>query len=74
MNRKRKIFILKSWDELTGAEIFVFNKLLSSTFRVGVSQSMMVNALSKLVKLEASVIAHRISGNWDPVTMHSKSC
>jgi DNA ligase-1 len=29
---------------------------------------MMVNALSKLVKLESSVIAHRISGNWDPAT------
>jgi len=41
---------------------------LSSTFRVGVSQNMMVNALSKLVKLDSSVIAHRISGNWDPAT------
>jgi DNA ligase-1 len=29
---------------------------------------MMVNALSKVVKLESSVIAHRISGNWDPAT------
>ncbi len=67
--QEKKNFILRSWGELSAAEIFVFNKLLSSTFRVGVSQSMMVNALSKLVKLEASVIAHRISGNWDPVTM-----
>ena len=27
----------------------------------------MVNALSKTIRLESSVIAHRISGNWDPV-------
>lgn len=65
---QKKKFILNSWAELSAAEIFVFNKLLSSTFRVGVSQNMMVNALSKLINLESSVIAHRISGNWDPAT------
>jgi DNA ligase-1 len=29
---------------------------------------MIVNALSKTISLSPSVIAHRISGNWDPVT------
>ncbi len=62
----KKDFIIQSWKELNSKERFVFNKLLSSTFRVGVSQNMMVNALSKIVNLEPSVIAHRISGNWDP--------
>jgi DNA ligase 1 len=66
--QEKKEFIIRSWKELDSREKFVFNKLLSSTFRVGVSQNMMVNALSKLVKLDASVIAHRISGNWDPST------
>ncbi|HUQ65602.1 MAG TPA: ATP-dependent DNA ligase [Flavitalea sp.] len=65
---EKKNFILQSWKELNNKEKFVFNKLLSSTFRVGVSQSMMVNAISKFVNLESSVIAHRISGNWDPAT------
>ncbi|WP_276481854.1 ATP-dependent DNA ligase [Paraflavitalea pollutisoli] len=64
----KKDFILHSWQELTSKERFVFNKLLSSTFRVGVSQSMMVNALARILQLESSVIAHRISGNWDPST------
>ncbi|MBO9562972.1 MAG: ATP-dependent DNA ligase [Niastella sp.] len=66
--QEKKTFILQSWDELTSKERFVFNKLLSSTFRVGVSQGLMVNALAKIVQLEPSVIAHRISGNWDPAT------
>lgn len=66
--QEKKEFILQSWLELTSKERFVFNKLLSSTFRVGVSQNMMVNALAKTVQLEPSVIAHRISGNWDPAT------
>ena len=48
-------------------ERFVFNKLLTGNFRIGVSQKTMVNALAKTVNLAASVIAHRISGNWDPV-------
>lgn len=64
----KKAFILNSWNELNTRERFVFNKLLSSTFRVGVSQSMMVNALARTVSLEPSVIAHRISGSWDPST------
>lgn len=64
----KKNFIIQSWLELSSMERFVFNKLLSGAFRVGVSQNLIVNALAKSVKLDASVIAHRISGNWDPST------
>ncbi|OQP57527.1 ATP-dependent DNA ligase [Niastella populi] len=65
---EKKAFILQSWQELNSRERFVFNKLLSGTFRVGVSQKLMVNALAKTVKLDPNVIAHRISGHWDPAT------
>ena len=64
----RKEFILRSWQTMTRAERFVFNKLITGNFRIGVSQSTMVNALARTSMLDASVIAHRISGNWDPVT------
>src|SRR6266446_4909733 len=63
----RKDFIIKSWKAMTQSERFVFNKLITGNFRIGVSQSTMVNALAKTVKLDSSVIAHRISGNWDPL-------
>ncbi|WP_207515505.1 ATP-dependent DNA ligase [Longitalea luteola] len=65
---EKKMFILQSWLELSSRERFVFNKLLSGTFRVGVSQKLMVNALARTVQLEPNTIAHRISGNWDPAT------
>ncbi len=65
---EKKAFILQSWQELSSRERFVFNKLLSGTFRVGVSQKLMVNALAKTVQLDPNVIAHRISGNWDPAS------
>lgn len=64
----RKQFITDSWLMMNKDERFVFNKLLTGGFRIGVSQKMIVNALAKTVELDAAVIAHRISGNWDPVT------
>jgi DNA ligase 1 len=65
----RKQFIIDSWMEMNYAERFVFNKLITGGFRIGVSQKLMVNALAKTVQLEPSVIAHRISGNWDPASV-----
>jgi DNA ligase-1 len=64
----RKEFIVRSWQTMDHAERFVFNKLITGNFRIGVSQKTMVNALSKTISLDPSVIAHRISGNWDPLT------
>ena len=64
----KKQFITSAWRQLNREERFVFNKLITGGFRIGVSQKVMVNALAKTVQLDASVIAHRISGNWDPST------
>lgn len=65
----RKNFIIDSLKRMNYAERFVFNKLITGGFRIGVSQKMMVNALARTASLEPSVIAHRISGNWDPSTI-----
>ncbi|HEU4634070.1 MAG TPA: ATP-dependent DNA ligase [Flavisolibacter sp.] len=62
----RKKFITDSWTDMDFAERFVFNKLITGGFRIGVSQKLMVNALARTLNIEPSVIAHRISGNWDP--------
>jgi DNA ligase-1 len=62
----RKQFIISCWKEMNFSERFVFNKLITGGFRIGVSQKLMVNALAKTVKIDPSVIAHRISGNWEP--------
>ncbi|HEX4851355.1 MAG TPA: ATP-dependent DNA ligase, partial [Puia sp.] len=65
----KKKFILDAWRNMSYGERFVFNKLITGGFRIGVSQKLMVNALAKTVNLDPSIIAHRISGNWDPVTI-----
>jgi ATP-dependent DNA ligase len=64
----KKDFIAGCWRTMNKDERFVFNKLLTGNFRIGVSQKQMVNALAKTIKLGPSIIAHRISGNWDPMT------
>jgi len=63
---KKKHFVTESWWQLNQSERFVFNKLIMGSFRIGVSQKTIVNALAKTTNLQPSEIAHRISGNWDP--------
>ena len=65
----KKDFILQCWARMNKDERFVFNKLITGGFRIGVSQKMIVNALAKTTSTSASIIAHRISGNWDPSTV-----
>ena len=65
----KKKFVLDSWMRMDKQERFVFNKLITGGFRIGVSQQLMINALAKTFQLDASVMAHRISGNWDPATI-----
>jgi len=62
----KKAFILDSWQQMDRNEKFVFNKLITGGFRIGVSQTIMVKALAKTKQVSPSIIAHRISGNWDP--------
>ncbi|MFT3911099.1 MAG: ATP-dependent DNA ligase [Ferruginibacter sp.] len=62
----KKEFVTGSWQQMDANEKFVFNKLITGGFRIGVSQKLMVNAIAKNSNLSPSVIAHRISGNWDP--------
>lgn len=64
----KRNFIQLCWSRMNKDERFVFNKLITGGFRIGVSQKMMVNALAKTAGADPAIIAHRISGNWDPVT------
>ena len=58
--------VVQSWRELGGTERFIFNKLITGGFRVGVSQQLVVRALSIATAVEEGVIAHRLSGTWVP--------
>lgn len=58
--------ILWAWDRLDEMERFVFNKLITGSFRIGVSQSLMVKALAAHTGVQQNVVAHKLMGNWSP--------
>lgn len=65
----KKAFILDAWNRLETNERFIFNKLISGNFRIGVSGKNLVNALAKQSELESAQITHSIMGKWDPYEM-----
>jgi len=66
---QKKEWLLNSWAMLDSQERFVFNKLLTGSFRVGVSQNLVIKALADISGLEAAVLTHRIMGSWMPETL-----
>ncbi|MEO0486863.1 MAG: ATP-dependent DNA ligase [Pseudomonadota bacterium] len=64
----RKATVLDAWDQLAPTERFLFNKLLTGGFRVGVSQKLMTRALAQATGQEEPVITHKLMGNWTPET------
>ena len=62
----KKERILWAWDRLDETERFVFNKLITGSFRMGLSQQLMVKALSRYSNVKENILAHRLMGNWSP--------
>ena len=58
--------VVGTWEELDGVERFLFNKQITGGFRVGVSQALVIRALSKASGIEEAAVAHRLSGSWEP--------
>jgi DNA ligase 1 len=54
------------WNELDRSQRFVWNKLITSGFRVGVSKKLLVRALADHSGIDAEVIMHRLMGSWQP--------
>jgi DNA ligase-1 len=55
-----------AWAELSGPEAYVWNKLITGAFRVGVSQNLVVRALARAGGVDEPAVAHRLMGAWDP--------
>lgn len=64
----RKAGVLDAWDSLETPERLLFTKLLTGSFRVGVSQTLMTRALAQATGQPDAEVAHRLMGNWTPLT------
>lgn len=62
----KKAQIAAAWQCMSYAERFVFNKLITGGFRIGVSQKLMTRALSQYTGIDENILAHRLMGNWTP--------
>jgi DNA ligase-1 len=63
---EQRSVIAVAWSSMNQQERLVFNKLITGAFRVGVSQKLVVRALSQVSGVDDSVIAHRLMGEWQP--------
>lgn len=64
----RKAGILRAWASLPSIERFLFTKLLTGGFRVGVSTKLMTRALAKATDQDEAKLTHKLMGNWTPET------
>ena len=63
---KKKETIVGFWQQNTKGENFVFNKLITGNFRMGLSKQSVIKALSIYLEKDPKEIAHRLMGKWDP--------
>ena len=62
----KKAYLHQNWKSLNYYERFVFTKLITGGFRIGVSQKLMTRALSKATEIDEDILAYKLMGNWDP--------
>ena len=62
----KKEYLHKNWLALNYYERFVFTKLITGSFRIGVSQKLMTRALSKAENVDEDILAYKLMGNWNP--------
>lgn len=65
----QKQAVIRAWQELDIRQRFVWNKLITGEFRVGVSQLLVVRTLAQVSGVPADVISHRLMGTWQPTAM-----
>jgi len=65
-DEEKKKYILDAWKSQDSTERFLFNKIITGGFRVGVSQKTIVKALSNYLEEDPAVVAHKLMGDWTP--------
>jgi DNA ligase 1 len=63
-DKKQRLFYL--WEGMNVDTRFLFNKILTGGFRIGVSQNLITKALALSTQQDESIVAHRIMGDWSP--------
>ena len=62
---EKKEYLKENWLSLNYYERFVFTKLITGSFRIGVSQKLMTRALSKATDIDEDILAYKMMGDWN---------
>ncbi len=65
-DEEKKEYLFEHWTKLDYYERFVFTKLMTGGFRIGVSQKLMTKALSQSTGIEKDILAYKLMGDWTP--------
>lgn len=63
---KQRELVRRTWREMNRQECFVWHKLITGGFRVGVGRTLVVRALANVAGVDPAVMAHRLMGDWTP--------
>ena len=63
---EKRAYLHENWLALNYYERLVFTKLITGSFRIGVSQKLMTRALSKAVEADEDTLAYKLMGDWNP--------
>jgi DNA ligase-1 len=65
--------VTEAWARMDYSERLVYNKLITSAFRLGVSQQLVLRALALVSEMPVDVLAHRAMGTWEPTAEFYRS-
>ncbi|MGV8994158.1 MAG: ATP-dependent DNA ligase [Flavobacterium sp.] len=66
---EKKEYLHENWLSMNYYERFVFTKLITGSFRIGVSQKLMTRALAKAENMDEDILAYKLMGDWNPATI-----
>ncbi len=65
-DEKKKLFLKNIWKNVPQSNFLVLNKIMTGTFRVGVSKGLITKSISKFASIDESIISHRLMGEFTP--------
>ncbi len=63
---EKKLRVKEIWERLPKENLLIFNKILTGTFRVGVSIGLITKSIANLINLDEAIISHRLMGDFKP--------
>ena len=63
---QQKTYLTNRWSQLNYYSKFIFNKIITGGFRIGVSQKLMTKSISNVTGINQDTIAYQIMGDWNP--------